>query len=139
MQMLPVVKQAPDYIDLTLDSDSDDPPPLSIKHTLVPPRIPRSSLALSKRPTPVPLPAATIPPGLTATDVGGAASSDTDDEMMLESMLVDSGSDMDCGSSDVETPVRPLILAPHVSRPDLGGLAMDIAHAPFASNSVFMQ
>ncbi|RDX55746.1 hypothetical protein OH76DRAFT_563267 [Lentinus brumalis] len=130
MQATSVAKQAPIFIDLTVSSDSDsegDCQPL-VRHTFVNPRIPRPSLPVSKRPTPARAVASPLP-GSLALIRSAVSSSESDDEMMLESMLIadHSGSDMDCGSSDVETLANPSKTAPLLPWTGFGGVALDIS------------
>ncbi|OSD03177.1 ribonuclease III [Trametes coccinea BRFM310] len=122
-------KQTPVIIDLTVDSDSDsDNEPPFFRHPLVTPRIPRTSAAtVSKRATPAP---AAVP----AADTREDSDSEWEDETMLENMLTAqdafSESDMDCGSSDVESPGGPSNLAPFLTRPGLVGHPLDIGTPP---------
>ncbi|KAI0669788.1 hypothetical protein C8Q78DRAFT_1037827 [Trametes maxima] len=113
-QAVPVVKKTPIFIDLTIDTDESEAEGSEIvfRHPLVTPRIHRPSPAVSKRSTPARAPAP-------ATNTSGGSNSESEDESMLESMLTadTSFSDMDCDSSDVESPARPSNLAPYVSRP----------------------
>ena len=113
------------YIDLTQDSDSEGDLSGSsgglsrTKPLRARPTITAAAAAVSKQPTtsaPAP-PSRSLPcnpvvtrAGLAVTMAGAAgyalsdADSESDDEMLLVSMLTagDSDSDMDCGSSDVE-------------------------------------
>ncbi|RPD55842.1 hypothetical protein L227DRAFT_579327 [Lentinus tigrinus ALCF2SS1-6] len=124
------VKQAPIFIDLTVSSDSDDDCQPLVRHPLVTPRIQRPSPSVSKRPTPVRTFASSLPES-PALIVNTVSSSESEDEMMLESMLIasDSGSDMDCGSSDVETPASPSKPMPLLSRTGFSGVPLDISQS----------
>ncbi|KAI0756883.1 ribonuclease III domain-containing protein [Daedaleopsis nitida] len=126
----PVVKKTSVVIDLTLDSDSDsdDSAPL-VRHPLVTPRISRPSPANRKRPTPASVPPPKFATELAVADTGDSSLSDSEDEVMLETMLTTGGScsDMDCESSDVEWPMdRPLNLAQLVTQNAHGGNPLDI-------------
>ncbi|KAI9065834.1 hypothetical protein FKP32DRAFT_441284 [Trametes sanguinea] len=129
IQAAPLVRKAPVFIDLTVDSDSDsDNEPSFFRHPLVTPRIPRTSAATaSKRATPAPVAAA-------AADTHDESDSEWEDETMLENMLTApdafSESDMDCGSSDVESPAGPSNLAPFLIRSGSAGDPLDVGTPP---------
>ncbi|KAH9898291.1 ribonuclease III domain-containing protein [Cubamyces lactineus] len=141
VQAAPVTKKAPIFIDLTLESDPEDEreQPTIFRHPLVTPRITRPSPAVSKRNTPVrasALAAVAIP----AVDTGAESNSEWEDETMLENMLTaeDSFSDMDCGTSDVETPPRPSNLAQFLTRNGLDGSLLDTERPPLPRRSLFL-
>ncbi|KAI0651961.1 ribonuclease III domain-containing protein [Trametes meyenii] len=118
-QAAPAVKKAPIFIDLTIDTDSGseaEEGAIVFRHPLVTPRIHHPSPAMSKRPTPARAPGP-------ATGTTSGSNSESEDETMLENMLTadTSFSDMDCDSSDVESPARPSNLAPHLTRPFIPG------------------
>ncbi|KAJ8495633.1 hypothetical protein ONZ51_g1583 [Trametes cubensis] len=139
IQPAPVVKKAPIFIDLTLESDPEDESeqPTIFRHPLVTPRITRPSSAVSKRSTPArAIAAAAIP----AVDTGVESNSEWEDETMLENMLTaeDSFSDMDCGSSDVGTPARPSNLSPFLTGVGLDGSPLDTGRPPLPRRSLFL-
>ncbi|KAI0375109.1 ribonuclease III [Pilatotrama ljubarskyi] len=136
IQASPMARNAaPIFIDLTVDSGSDVERETIFRHPLVTPRIPRRTPAVSKLPTPA---AAAIP----AADTGTDSNSELEDETMLETMLTAEGtfSDMDCGSSDVESPARPSNLAPYLTRFGLDESPLQVGPAPvLPRRSVFLK
>ena len=123
MQVAPSVPKTVVFIDLTQESDSDDrgvaSPGLQSRAM---PSLPRRKVLVQKQPTvsgrarvrvPHLAPPSTLASSaLTAARAGpgghGSSSSESEDEMLLETMLAadTSDSDMDCSSSDVESPIR---------------------------------
>ena len=98
--------KVPTLIDLTLDSDSESDCEIVYRHPLVTPRIARPLSVVSKRRAPTLI---APPPALSTGDDSGPAS-DSEDEVLLVTMLPsESPSDMDLGSSDVEF-VEPKVL-----------------------------
>ncbi|KAI0328482.1 ribonuclease III [Cubamyces sp. BRFM 1775] len=139
IETTPVVKKAPIFIDLTIESDPEDESgqPTIFRHPLVTPRITRPSPAVSKRSTPARAVAAVVIP---AVDTGAESNSEWEDETMLENMLTaeDSFTDMDCGSSDVETPVRSSNLASFLTGVGLDGSPLDTGRPPLPRRSLFL-
>ncbi|KAI0825024.1 hypothetical protein BC628DRAFT_278689 [Trametes gibbosa] len=121
----PVAKKAaPVIIDLTIsESEEEGEWPINspLRHPLVTPRIHRKTPGVSKRRTPKTT-------AMPAARQRGSWDSESEDESMLETMLTAdmSGSDMDCDSSDVESPARPSNLAPFLARPGPHSGAFDI-------------
>ncbi|KAI0361499.1 hypothetical protein OH77DRAFT_433562 [Trametes cingulata] len=143
IQATPVAqKAAPIFIDLTIDSGSDDEPEPFFRHPLVTPRITRPTPAVSKRPTPAPAAAAAATAAASDTSTGTDSNSELEDETMLENMLTAEGaySDMDCGTSDVESPARPSNLAPYLTRTGVEGSPLQIKPPPvLPRRSVFLK
>ncbi|KAH9858084.1 hypothetical protein C2E23DRAFT_802586 [Lenzites betulinus] len=132
IQARPVAKKAPPiFIDLTIsESEGEQETRIDrpLRHPLVTPRIRRLTPAVSRRVTPVAKAKAKAAPAPVA-HAGTSWHSESEDESMLETMLTadNSGSDMDCDSDGVETPVRPSKLASFLARSRMYSGGLDLS------------